>query len=62
LKPLKKPESLQKLFNALLAMNPTSVEPEMAFYAMGLIATKLRGQLGEKALDALIAMCQMFKK
>ena len=37
----KRPENLQKLFNALLTIKPTSVEPERAFSAMGLFATKL---------------------
>ena len=58
----KRPENLQKLFNALLAIKSTSVEPEWAFSAMGLFATKLRSQLGDETLDALIVMRQKFKK
>ena len=58
----KRQENLQKLFNALLTVKPTSVEPEKTFSAMGLFATKLRSQLGDETLDALIVMRQKFKK
>ena len=58
----KRPENLQKLFNALLTIKPTSVEPERAFSAIGLFATKLRSQLGDETLDDLVVMRQKFKK
>ena len=58
----KSPGNLQKLFNALLAIKKSSVEPESAFAAMGLFATKLRSQLYDETLDALTVMHQKFKK
>ena len=58
----KGPDNLQKLFNALLTIKPASVEPERAFSAVGLFATKLRRQLCDKTLDALIVMRQKLKK
>ena len=56
------PENLQKLFNAPLTIKPTSVEPERVFSSMGLFATKVRSQLCDETLDALIVMHQKFKK
>ena len=58
----KRQENLQKLFNALLTIKPMSLEPERAFSAMGFFAAKLRSQLCDETLDALIVICQKFKK
>ena len=33
-----------------------------AFSAMGFFATKIRNRMGDKTLDALITMCQFYKR
>ena len=57
----KRPENLEKLYHALLAIKPISVEPVRAFSAMGLFLTKLRNRLNDESLDALIFMRQYYK-
>jgi len=49
----KRPSKLEQLFRALSSIPPTSVEPERAFSAAGLFATKLRSRLGDKSVNAL---------
>ena len=58
----KRPENLDKLFKALLTIRPTSVEPERAFSAMGLFATKIRSSLNDDTLNALIFLREYYKK
>jgi len=48
----KKPENLEKLYNALLTLKHTSVEPERAFSIVGLFVTKLRNRMNDDTLDA----------
>ena len=48
-----RPANLQTLYEALLTIQPTSVEAERAFSACGLFATKLRSRLHDSTIDAL---------
>ena len=45
----RKSNNLEKLFHALITINPKSVEPERDFSATGLFVTKLRSKLNEKS-------------
>lgn len=49
----KKPESVQNLFNALLTIQPTSVESERIFSLAGLFLTKIRNRLSDESINAL---------
>jgi len=49
----KQPSQLEHLYNALLAILPTSVEAERAFSAAGLFVTKLHSRLSDKSVNAL---------
>ena len=49
----RRPANLQHLYEALLAIQPTSVEAERAFSACGLFVTKLRSRLHDSTVDAL---------
>jgi len=42
--------NLEKLFHALMAIKPKSMEPERAFSATGLFATKLRNRLNNESV------------
>ena len=48
-----RPANLQTLYEALLTIQPTSVEAEKAFSACGLFVTKLRFHLHDSTIDAL---------
>ena len=48
-----RPANLQTLYEALLTIQPTSVEAERAFSACGLFVTKLRSRLHDSTIDAL---------
>ena len=48
-----RPPILDKIFKALKAIPPTSVEAERAFSAAGLFITKLRSRLNDKTIDDL---------
>ena len=48
-----RPANLQTLYEALLTIQPTSVEAERAFSACGLFVTKLRYRLHDSTIDAL---------
>ena len=56
--PTDRPERLQKLYNALLTVKPTSVEPERAFSIMNYFCTKLRNRMHDSVLDALVFVRQ----
>jgi len=42
--------NLEKLYHALIPINPKSVEPERAFSVTGLFVTKLRNRLNDKSV------------
>ena len=48
-----RPANLHALYEALLTIQPTSVEAERAFSACGLFVTKLRSRLHDSTIDAL---------
>ena len=48
-----RPANLQTLYEALLTIQPTSVEAERVFSACGLVVTKLRSRLHDSTIDAL---------
>jgi hypothetical protein len=56
-----RPENLQKLFDALKTIPPTSIEAERAFSAVGIFITKLRNKLSPSTIDALIFLKYHFK-
>ncbi len=58
----KRPENLEKLFQALCTIKPTSVEAERAFSAMGFFASKIRNRLNDDTLDALMFLRQYYKQ
>ena len=55
-------EGLEILFTALKTIKPTSVEAERAFSALGYFANKIRSQMNDATLDALIFQRQYYKK
>ena len=55
-----RPVNLDKIYNALLTIKPTSVEPERAFSSMGYFVTKLRSLLDDDNVDALIFLRQYY--
>ena len=48
-----RPANLQTLYEALLTIQPTSVDAERLFSACGLFVTKLRSRLHDSTIDAL---------
>ena len=58
----RRPENLERLFTALKTIKPTSVEAERAFSALGYFANKIRSQMNDDTLDALIFLRQYYKK
>ena len=58
----KRPTKLELRFNALLSIPPTSVEAERAFFAAGLLVTKLRSRLSDKSLNVLIFLRSYYMK
>ena len=57
-----RPANLQTLFEALLAIQPTSVEAERAFSACRLFVTKLWSRLHNSTIDALCFIRNAFQK
>lgn len=49
----KRTDNLEKLYNALKTIPPTSIESERAFSAAGLFITKIRSSLSDSAIDNL---------
>ena len=58
----RRPKNLERLFTALKTIKPTSVEAERAFSALGYFANKIRSQMNDATLDALIFQRQYYKK
>lgn len=58
----KRPENLNKLYESLKTIKPTSVEAERAFSALGYFANKIRNRLNDDTLDALMFLRQYYKK
>jgi hypothetical protein len=56
------PPLLNKLFNALQSIPPTSVESERAFSITGQFATKLRTKLADNTLNSLVFLKASYKK
>ncbi|XP_045128679.1 uncharacterized protein LOC123516756 [Portunus trituberculatus] len=54
-------QNLEKLFQALNSVPPTSVESERAFSAAGLFITKLRSKLSDHSIDCLCFLKSYFK-
>lgn len=53
-------QNLEKLFQALNSVPPTSVEAERAFSAAGLFITKLRSKLSDRSIDCLCFLKSYF--
>lgn len=58
----RRPENLENIYQALLTIRPTFVEPERAFSAMGLFATKLRNRLNDDTLNAMVILRKFYKE
>ena len=56
------PAILAKLFRALKTIQPTSIEAERAFSTCGLFVTKLRTNLNDDTLNALLIVNKHYKK
>jgi len=46
----KRSNNLEKLFHALITINPKSVEPERAFSSTELFVTKIRNRLNDESV------------
>jgi len=46
----KRSNNLEKLFHALITINPKSMEPERAFSVIALFVTKLRNRLNDESV------------
>lgn len=55
-------DHLQKIYNYLITIKPTSVEAERAFSAAGYINSKIRNRLNDKMLDTLCFLRSHFQK
>ena len=55
-------DHLQKAYNFLLTIKPTSVEAERAFSAAGLFCTKIRTRLSDQTLDDLCFLKAYFNR
>ena len=55
-------ENLQKLYNALLSIKPTSTDVERAFSICTNFCTKIRSRLSDDALKALVILKFYYKK
>jgi len=53
---------IQMVFDYLMTIRPTSVEPERIFSGVGLFCTKIRSSLGDKTLDKLSFLRTYFLK
>lgn len=56
-----KTENIQKLFDALLTIRPTSVESERVLSLTGLLVTKIRNRLSDETINALTVLKTYFK-
>ena len=57
-----RPPLLEKLYQAIATIKPTSVEAERAFSALGYFCTKQRNRLGPKTLDVLIFLRHYYSR
>ena len=57
-----RPANLQTLYEALLTIQPTSVDAERSFSACGLFVTKLRSRLHDSTIDALCFIWNALQK
>lgn len=57
----KRTNNLEKLYNALMTIPPTSIESERAFSAAGLFVTKIRSKLSDGAIDNLCFLKNYYK-
>ena len=48
-----RPSSLEKIYNAMLSLPPSSIEAERSFSAAGLFVTNLRTSLNDDTVDNL---------
>lgn len=55
-------ENLQKLYNALLCIKPTSTDVERVFSVCTNFCTKIRSRLSDKSLQALVFLKYYYKK
>jgi hypothetical protein len=55
-------ENLQKLYNAILSIKPTSTDVERVFSVCTNFCTKLRSRLSDKSLNALVFLKYYYKK
>ena len=53
---------LKNAYDALLSIQPTSVEAERAFSAAGYLCSKIRSRMGDKTLDTLCFLRYYFRK
>ena len=53
--------NLEKLFKALMTIQPTYVESELAFYGLDCFVTKIRNRLQDETLDAVMLLRSYFK-
>ena len=56
----KRPPNLESLYQALLTIRPTSVEPERAFSSMNNFCSKLRASMNDDTLSNLVMMSQYY--
>ena len=52
---------LDKVYNMLITIKPSSVESERAFSSAGLVCTKIRSRMGDDTLDNLCFLRAFFK-
>ena len=57
----KRPVNLERLYNTLKTIIPTSVQPKRVFSEMDLFVSKIRNRLYDDTLYALIILCQHYK-
>ena len=55
-------ENLQKLFNAILTIKPTSTDVERVFSVTSSFCTKIRSRLSDKSLQALVFLKYYYNK
>ena len=58
----KRPQNLERLYNALITIPPTSIESERNFSTTSFFGTKLRSRLDDITLSALVFLKSYYKK
>jgi hypothetical protein len=56
----KRTQSLELLYNALLAIKPTSTDSERAFSSAGALLTKLRSRMSDESMNAILLLKSFF--